>query len=1380
MALDAQGNAYVTGYANRWISDFITVKYDPAGNVVWTKRYSGPIGGDDKATDIIVDSQGNIYVTGMSQANFTIIGGDYNDFDFATIKYDSEGNQQWVKRYAGTYLEDDWEGGETEKPSADIPSKLYLDKNGYIYVTGTRGLYGVYENDLIDGYGTTVLIKYDPQGNQLFLNKDFCTGLSSSSCQSAFNIDYEGNIYTASGQYNTITKYNPSGIFLWETYNNYAESYKSTAMTFDKQGNILVTGHTYIGDPNYDFALVKYDPDGKLIWMKSYNGPANKYDVALDIALDGQENIYISGRTDISNSTYNYAVVKYDANGNQLWASQYNNLTKQNLRTDAFAVDSQGNSYLTGGEPGNNFMVRYNTAGELAWQKNDVPGGNQYSTPVDIAVDAQGNVYLARTLTSSPKGTNRDLGLIKYNSGGNQVWLKRYNIIGNGISEPVAMALDAQGNVYVTGNSDYDFLTVKYNAQGVQQWVKRYNGAGDLEEYVADLKVDTQGNVYVTGTSGLDFLTIKYDTQGNQAWTKRFNGPNSLDRMSSDQVEGLAVDAQGNVYVTGITGLYYGSEKVATVKYNAQGVQQWVKYYSPVAISQDIPLGIAIDSKSDIIVTNSSRQNNTHDLIKYNANGSELWRTSGTGISEGGIVIDAYDNIYITGSNGGFSTHKYSPQGELNWSKTYNIPAGSTGYPVAIALDAQANVYVTGYTTSNYATIKYNTSGVELWAKRYNSPDDVYSIPVSLAVNSQGNVYVTGNSGTIKYDSQGNQLWLTPYAGNPSAIALDAQNNIVVTGTNIDLNYLTVKYSQSTDPTCTASGSILREVWTNIAGSAISAIPLNITPALSGQLTSFEAPTNFGKYYGQRLRGYLCAPITGTYIFYIAGDDNCELYLSTDDNPANKKRIAHISGVDTAAFSGAKQWNKFPTQKSVAISLTAGKRYYVEALHKEGLYADHLAVGWTLPAATSIDVIQGSVLSPYVPTNTGTISLEKWDNIPGSSVSEIPVNTVPTSISTLTSFEAPSNVGSNYGQRIRGYVHPQESGSYTFYISGDDKCELYLSTDDDPGKKVRIAAVPYFTTAKQWTKYAAQKSVSIPLLAGKKYYIEALHKEGLYEDNLAVGWQTSATAAITVIPGSVLSPFVQTGKISREVWTNVPGSAVSQIPVNTAPASTGELTSFEAPTNAGTNYGQRIRGYVHPQVSGNYTFYIAGDDQCEVWLSTDETAGKKVKIATVPYYTSPRQWTKYTAQKSVAIELQAGRKYYIEALHKEGSYADHLAVGWTQPGQTTIAVIEGKYLSPYLPATPSARMAVAQDVEQQIRVYPNPFDSKLTISIPTQGNYHISMTNNLGTTLYQENRSLTGTLLEMNLQTLSLKAGIYMLRLTAEDGTSKVLKVIKK
>ncbi len=158
--------------------------------------------------------------------------------------------------------------------------------------------------------------------------------------------------------------------------------------------------------------------------------------------------------------------------------------------------------------------------------------------------------------------------------------------------------------------------------------------------------------------------------------------------------------------------------------------------------------------------------------------------------------------------------------------------------------------------------------------------------------------------------------------------------------------------------------------------------------------------------------------------------------------------------------------------------------------------------------------------------------------------------------------------------------------------------------------------------------------------------------------------------------------------ITREWWTGISGSSVANLTENTAypnsPTGTETVaTLFEAPLGWAEDYGQRMHGYFIAPVTGNYRFYIASDDNSELWLSTGLSAANAIKIASVSDWTNSREWTKYASQKSAAISLTAGQRYYIRALHKEGVGGDNLAVGVEYPNGSLERPIPFHRLDPW-------------------------------------------------------------------------------------------------
>jgi PQQ-dependent dehydrogenase (s-GDH family) len=179
----------------------------------------------------------------------------------------------------------------------------------------------------------------------------------------------------------------------------------------------------------------------------------------------------------------------------------------------------------------------------------------------------------------------------------------------------------------------------------------------------------------------------------------------------------------------------------------------------------------------------------------------------------------------------------------------------------------------------------------------------------------------------------------------------------------------------------------------------------------------------------------------------------------------------------------------------------------------------------------------------------------------------------------------------------------------------------------------------------------------------------------------------SASSIATVVTTPAAPGCSGTGFVNYAKWNNVTGSTVASLTslasYPNTPSVTGTLSSLEIPANSGDNYGIKVFGYLCPPTTGSYTFWIAGDDNCELWLSTSGNAAGKQKIAFHTSYTNAQEWNKFTTQKSAAIVLNSGQLYYIEALLKEGTGGDNMAVGWAKPGQATTVpseVIPGSQL----------------------------------------------------------------------------------------------------
>ncbi|MBD3393430.1 MAG: hypothetical protein GF410_15550, partial [Chitinivibrionales bacterium] len=268
------------------------------------------------------------------------------------------------------------------------------------------------------------------------------------------------------------------------------------------------------------------------------------------------------------------------------------------------------------------------------------------------------------------------------------------------------------------------------------------------------------------------------------------------------------------------------------------------------------------------------------------------------------------------------------------------------------------------------------------------------------------------------------------------------------------------------------------------------------------------------------------------------------------------------------------------------------------------------------------------------------------------------------------------------------------ASAYFDIVADDTPPAVTEVTSHDPNEVVVVFSEPVTgATANDETNYTIDGgSIDVsnaalqPDLVTVILTTEILTEETSYTLEIE-GILDCSIAGNTIDPAtSVVFAYRETGTILREVWTGFSGTAVSDLVGHPdyphSPSDTSYETLFETPVNIMDNYGVRMQGWVHPPVSGNYTFWIASDDGGELWLSTDADTANKQLIAWVSEWTSSREWDKESNQQSSLISLTAGQKYYIRALMKEGSGDDNLAVAWQRDGGS-VEIIPGEYLSPY-------------------------------------------------------------------------------------------------
>ncbi len=413
-----------------------------------------------------------------------------------------------------------------------------------------------------------------------------------------------------------------------------------------------------------------------------------------------------------------------------------------------------------------------------------------------------------------------------------QQWVSRYNGPGGFYAdEPKAIAVDAAGNVHVTGQSGgtsgLDYLTVKYSSSGDSLWAKRYQSVLSISDVARAIRVDDQGSVYVTGVGNAVYVTIKYSANGDSLWAKSFSGT-----AFSGGAWDLFVDPARNVYVTGGVINSSGNYDFGTVKYRSNGTFVWAAYYNGPGNNDDIASKVTVDRFGNVYVTGTRVVSGSipyTDIVtvEYDSAGIQRWAKiydGPGGTNDSPVAVDSMGNVYVggTASVASLGTNyvviKYASNGDSLWARRYNGGTSNSNGAAAFAIDASGNSYITGVsfssnTNTDYATLKYSPNGDSLWASRFLGRSTTSTdVAASLALDNSGNVFVTGTSnsdyGTVEYNSSGVQQWAVYYNGpqgtsdDPVSIALDPAGNIYVTGRSrgigTDYDYATVKYSQTT------------------------------------------------------------------------------------------------------------------------------------------------------------------------------------------------------------------------------------------------------------------------------------------------------------------------------------------------------------------------------------------------------------------------------------------------------------------------------------------------------------------------------------------------------------------------------------------------------
>lgn len=395
------------------------------------------------------------------------------------------------------------------------------------------------------------------------------------------------------------------------------------AVVIAPNGNIIVTGNSQASNGSNDFLTVCYNANGLPLWTNRYNGPGNGDDEAASVATDASGKVFVTGFS-WGGANADFATIAYSSTGTPLWTNRYNGTANSYDYASEVAVDSAGNVYVGGTSSGGNgdmLVIKYSNAGATLWTTRWNGGSTDFGYA--MTADSSGNSYITGR---SYNGANYDFATLKLSSAGAILWTNRYNGTGNDDDSALDVKISGTGNIVITGSSygssgTTDFATIAYSSAGSRLWTNRYNGPGNGNDDAWSVASDQVGNVYVTGPSpgtggNKDYATIAYSGTGTPLWTNRYDGG------GSDTAVAVRVNTNGQVFATGYTTRTGGMYDYTTIAYATNGALLNMTHYDGPASGHDEPLtrqslavaadGIVVTGKSD-----SGAGNYDYATIKY-------------------------------------------------------------------------------------------------------------------------------------------------------------------------------------------------------------------------------------------------------------------------------------------------------------------------------------------------------------------------------------------------------------------------------------------------------------------------------------------------------------------------------------------------------------------------------------------------------------------------------------------------------------------------------------------------------------------------------------------------------------------------------------------
>ena len=570
----------------------------------------------------------------------------------------------------------------------------------------------------------------------------------------------------------------------------------------------------------------------------------------------------------------------------------------------------------------------------------------------DRVVDAAGNTYVTGSTTSAA-GIGSDVITAKFAPSGQLLWQQRFDSFPTmrSVDEARALAVDAAGNVLVTGSTSVlipstnqviqNFLTIAYSPGGTVRWSAQY-GQGDNLERAADVAVDAAGNVLVTGTStttftGRDYeaVTVKYSPTGQQLWATARTNTSPL----AEEARQVVVDANGDVVARG--------ERLLRKYAGATGQLLWV------GRSAEPIYSMAVDPTGQVLTASNAA--NDYVTVKYaSTTGQRLWeaRYDGGSFDElAALAVDAGGNVVVTGTSSqtstgqDYATVKYGPGGQQLWVARYNSATNGADAATALVLDAAGNVYVTGRSRgsagdNDFRTLKYSPTGQQVWEIGYRGPNNSDDVATTINLASSGSqLYVSGSSGTdiavVKYvqTSIPNQAPVANAGPNQTITLPTSSAPLSGAGTDADGSIAGYRWTQVSGPN-PATFSSLTEPAPTVSGLVAGTYVFSLVVTDNEGLPSAASQTT--------LTVNPATPAAGTPLYRIhAGGEQVTTSLgafAADQYAVGGSVFATDQPIAGTEDDALYQTERYGNAFSYAFPVSRGQQYQV-VLHFAEIYA---------------------------------------------------------------------------------------------------------------------------------------------------------------------------------------------------------------------------------------------------------------------------------------------------------------------------------------------------------------------------------------------------------------------------------------------------------